>query len=127
MIPSIEETHDNQLKWPIRRSCQDDRLLWLARGDVWAYLAICPNNVDWSIYPRPVHDSLTRAFMLTTPWWAEYRQCRTFLCWVLGMTILRSNNIRPLSVLRWCLTSQYSWTMGAVRLCVLGKPCCITH
>ena len=71
-------------------------------------------------------DLLACAFMKTTPWCAECRQCRTFLRCVLGITILRYNNTRPLSVLRWCLTSQYSRTKGAVRLRVLGKPCCIT-
>ena len=29
-------------------------------------------------------------------------------------------------MLRWSLTSQYSQTLGAVRLPVLGKPCYIT-
>ena len=65
-------------------------------------------------------DSLACAFMPTTPWCAECRQCRTFLHCVLGITIFRSNNTKPLSVLRRCLTSQYSQTLGAVRLHVLA-------
>ena len=68
--------------------------------------------------PGQYTNLLARAFVLTTPWCAECRQCRTFLRWVLGMTILWSNNIRPSSVLRWCLTSQYSWTSGAVKLLI---------
>ena len=41
------------------------------------------------------------------------------------MTILQSNT-RPLSKMRRCLTSQYSRTSGAVKLCVLVKPYYIT-
>ena len=70
-------------------------------------------------------NSLACAFMLTTPWCAECRQCRTFLRCVLGMTILWFNNTMLFSVLGWYLTSQYSQTLGAVRLHVLQKPCCI--
>ena len=76
--------------------------------------------------PGQYTNSLVCASMLTTPWCAKFRLCKTFLHWVLGMTVLWSNNTRQLSVLRWCLTSQYSWTSGAVRLRVLGEPCCIT-
>ena len=45
--------------------------------------------------------------------------------WEVGMKILWSKSTKLFSLLRWNLTSQYSRTLGAVRLCIVGNPFCI--
>ena len=101
--------------WP---GYQDDRLLWLtgAMFEHTMQFALIL-HIEASI-PGQYTNSLACAFMPTTLWCVKCRRCRTFLCCILGMTTLQSNNTRPLPVLRWFLTSQYSRTLGAVRLCV---------
>lgn len=40
------------------------------------------------------------------------------------MTILQSNNMEQLPVLKRCFTSRQLWSLGAVRWHVFGNPCC---
>ena len=63
--------------------------------------------------------------MPTSPWRAECKLHSTFARWEVGMTILWSKSTNPSSMLRWCLTSQHSRILGAVRLRVFSNPFCM--
>ena len=72
--------------------------------------------------PGQYKDLLAWVFKPIFPWLC--RLCKTFAHWEVGMMILWSKSTKLLSALRWCLTSQYSQTLGAVRLYVFRNPFC---